>query len=102
MAVSPLESVAGKMEYEVAVIGAGLGDFVILERADDIGGTWRDNTYPGIAVDVPAQAYQFSFELNPGWSRVFAEGSKVKTAPNSDHERLGRVPTDARHLEDVS
>src|SRR5262249_28278868 len=43
-----------------------------------IGGTWRDNTYPGIAVDVPAQAYQFSFELKPDWSRVFAPGAEVK------------------------
>jgi cation diffusion facilitator CzcD-associated flavoprotein CzcO len=79
-------------DYEVVVIGAGLGglgmglalcnagitDFVILERADDIGGTWRDNTYPGIAVDIPAQAYQFSFELNPDWSRAFAPGAEVK------------------------
>jgi cation diffusion facilitator CzcD-associated flavoprotein CzcO len=79
-------------DHEVVIIGAGLGgigmgialreagitDFVILERADDIGGTWRDNTYPGIAVDIPAQAYQFSYELNPEWSRVFARGAEVK------------------------
>ncbi len=79
-------------DHEVAIIGAGLGgigmaialiragidDFVVLERACDIGGTWRDNTYPGIAVDIPAQAYQFSYELNPDWSRVFARGDEVK------------------------
>ena len=79
-------------DHEVAIIGAGLGgigaaialkragieDIVLLERASDIGGTWRDNTYPGIAVDIPAQAYQFSFELNPNWSRVFATGAEVK------------------------
>jgi cation diffusion facilitator CzcD-associated flavoprotein CzcO len=79
-------------DHEVVVIGAGVSgvgmgialrqagitDFVILERAGDIGGTWRDNTYPGLTVDVPAQAYQFSFELNPDWSRVFAAGSEVK------------------------
>ena len=79
-------------DNQVAIIGAGLGgigaaialkregieDFVVLERASDIGGTWRDNTYPGIAVDIPAQAYQFSFELNPGWSRVFDRGAEVK------------------------
>jgi cation diffusion facilitator CzcD-associated flavoprotein CzcO len=79
-------------DYEVAIIGAGLGgigmaialrragidDFVLLERAGDIGGTWRDNTYPGLSVDIPAQAYQFSFELNPDWSRVFAPGREVK------------------------
>jgi cation diffusion facilitator CzcD-associated flavoprotein CzcO len=79
-------------DHQVAIIGAGLGgigaaialkragidDFVVLERASDIGGTWRDNTYPGIAVDIPAQAYQFSFELKPDWSRVFATGAEVK------------------------
>ena len=79
-------------DHEVAIIGAGLGgvgaaialkrsgidELVVLERASDIGGTWRDNVYPGIAVDIPAQAYQFSFELNPDWSRVFATGPEVK------------------------
>ncbi|REE96209.1 flavin-containing monooxygenase [Thermomonospora umbrina] len=62
----------------IALRRAGIEDFVILERADDIGGTWRDNAYPGVAVDVPAQAYQFSFALNPRWSRVFAPGAEVK------------------------
>lgn len=57
---------------------AGIDDFVICERAGDIGGTWRDNTYPGIAVDIPALAYQFSYELKPDWSRFFAEGAEVK------------------------
>ncbi len=79
-------------DHEIAIIGAGLGgigmaialrragfeDFIVLERAADIGGTWRDNTYPGIAVDIPAQAYQFSYELKPDWSRVFARGAEVK------------------------
>lgn len=79
-------------DHEIVIIGAGIGgigmaialrragidDFVLLERGDDIGGTWRDNTYPGIAVDIPAQAYQFSFDLNPNWSRAFAEGHEVK------------------------
>lgn len=62
----------------IALRRAGIEDFVIFERAHDIGGTWRDNVYPGIGVDVPAQAYQFSFELNPDWSRVFARGAEVK------------------------
>jgi cation diffusion facilitator CzcD-associated flavoprotein CzcO len=46
-------------------------DFVIFERAGDVGGTWRDNTYPGIAVDIPVFAYQFSYDLKPDWSRFF-------------------------------
>jgi cation diffusion facilitator CzcD-associated flavoprotein CzcO len=79
-------------DYEVAIIGAGLSglgmgtalkragieDFVIYERAEDIGGTWRDNTYPGVGVDIPTFAYQFSYELKPDWSRVFARGAEVK------------------------
>jgi cation diffusion facilitator CzcD-associated flavoprotein CzcO len=79
-------------DHEVAIIGAGLsglgmgaalrragiGDFVILERAGDVGGTWRDNTYPGIDVDIPTFAYQFSYELKPDWSRLFAKGAEVK------------------------
>jgi cation diffusion facilitator CzcD-associated flavoprotein CzcO len=79
-------------DHHVAIIGAGLSgigmgialrragleDFVIFERAGDIGGTWRDNVYPGIGVDIPAQAYQFSYELKPDWSRVFAKGHEVK------------------------
>ncbi|MFN2495892.1 MAG: flavin-containing monooxygenase, partial [Pseudonocardiaceae bacterium] len=50
----------------------GLTDFVVLERAGDVGGTWRDNNYPGCACDVPAQLYSFSFALNPSWSRNFS------------------------------
>ncbi|WP_269779818.1 flavin-containing monooxygenase [Mycobacterium intracellulare] len=63
----------------IALRRAGIDDVVIFERADDIGGTWRDNTYPGVGVDVPAQGYQFSFELKPDWSRVFAKGAEVKS-----------------------
>ena len=44
---------------------AGCEDFVILEKADDLGGTWRDNTYPGCACDIPSYLYSFSFEQNP-------------------------------------
>lgn len=70
----------------VAVIGSGFGglgaavrlrregvtDFVVLERADAIGGTWRDNTYPGCACDVPSHLYSFSFAPNPEWPRNFS------------------------------
>jgi cation diffusion facilitator CzcD-associated flavoprotein CzcO len=70
----------------VAIIGAGFGglgagirlrrsgltDFVILERAGSVGGTWRDNTYPGCACDVPSHLYSFSFAPNPAWSRSFS------------------------------
>ncbi len=47
-------------------------DFLILEKADDIGGTWRDNTYPGAACDVPSHLYSYSFEPKPDWKHVFS------------------------------
>jgi cation diffusion facilitator CzcD-associated flavoprotein CzcO len=56
---------------------AGQHDFVILEKNDDLGGTWRDNTYPGCACDVPSHMYSFSFELNPAWSRMFAPQREI-------------------------
>jgi cation diffusion facilitator CzcD-associated flavoprotein CzcO len=51
---------------------AGISDFVVLEKADSVGGTWRENTYPGCAVDIPSPIYSFSFNPNPGWTRNFA------------------------------
>ncbi|MEB2310338.1 MAG: NAD(P)/FAD-dependent oxidoreductase [Sorangiineae bacterium] len=56
---------------------AGIEDFTILERAESLGGTWRDNTYPGVACDVPSHLYSFSFEPNPTWSRFFAPQSEI-------------------------
>ena len=57
---------------------AGIHSFTIIERGDEIGGTWRDNTYPGCACDVPSYVYSFSFEQNPDWSRMFAEGPEIQ------------------------
>jgi cation diffusion facilitator CzcD-associated flavoprotein CzcO len=56
---------------------AGYHDFVILEKDDDLGGTWRDNRYPGCACDVPSHMYSFSYELNPDWSRMFAPQAEI-------------------------
>ncbi len=58
---------------------AGRHDFVILEKADGLGGTWWDNTYPGAHVDVPAPVYSFSFAPNPDWSRRFASAPEIQT-----------------------
>jgi cation diffusion facilitator CzcD-associated flavoprotein CzcO len=55
----------------------GREDFVILEKADDVGGTWRDNTYPGCACDIPSHVYSFSFEQNPGWSRAYSPQPEI-------------------------
>jgi cation diffusion facilitator CzcD-associated flavoprotein CzcO len=57
---------------------AGIDDYVILERADAIGGTWRDNHYPGCACDVPAHLYSFSFFPNPDWSRTYAPQPEIR------------------------
>jgi cation diffusion facilitator CzcD-associated flavoprotein CzcO len=78
-------------QTEVAIIGSGFAglcmgiklrqagyeDFVILEKADRLGGTWRDNTYPGCACDVPSYLYSFSFEQNPNWTRMFAPWDEI-------------------------
>ena len=61
----------------IALKKAGYHDFVILEKGNDLGGTWRDNTYPGCACDVPAPLYSYSFELNPSWSRLFAPQQEI-------------------------
>jgi cation diffusion facilitator CzcD-associated flavoprotein CzcO len=56
---------------------AGLDDVVLLERAADLGGTWRDNSYPGAACDVPSHLYSFSFAPNPGWTRSFSPQPEI-------------------------
>ncbi len=55
----------------------GYDDIAVYEKADDIGGTWRDNTYPGIACDVPSHLYNYSFALNPNWSHFFSPGAEI-------------------------
>jgi cation diffusion facilitator CzcD-associated flavoprotein CzcO len=57
---------------------AGHHDFLVLERGDDVGGTWRDNTYPGAASDAPSHLYSYSFALNPSWTRSFARQSEIQ------------------------
>lgn len=57
---------------------AGIYDVSILEKKDKIGGTWRENTYPGVACDVPAHMYTYSFEPNPNWSHRFAHGDEIQ------------------------
>ncbi|MBB4688892.1 flavin-containing monooxygenase [Amycolatopsis jiangsuensis] len=52
-------------------------DFVVLEKATDVGGTWRDNSYPGCACDIPSHMYSFSFEQNPGWSRAYSTQPEI-------------------------
>lgn len=99
------------LDLDVVVLGAGFagigmglqlarqGDvsFLVLERADDVGGTWRDNRYPGVASDIPAHLYSLSFQPKSDWSRVFAPGAEIqeylrecaRSDGLSEHIRLG-------------
>ena len=79
-------------QFDAVIVGAGFGgigaaiqlkrmgydNFVILDREDDLGGTWHVNHYPGLAVDVPTTTYSYFFEPNPNWSRLFSTGNEIK------------------------
>ena len=56
----------------------GNSNFLVLERGSDVGGTWRDNTYPGAACDVPSHLYSYSFALNPDWTRSFSRQPEIQ------------------------
>jgi len=62
----------------IRLIQAGIRDIVILERADSVGGTWRDNRYPGCACDIPSHLYSFSFHLNPDWSHHYSRQPEIR------------------------
>jgi cation diffusion facilitator CzcD-associated flavoprotein CzcO len=92
----------------VAIVGAGFAglglairlrreghdDFVVLERAEEVGGTWRDNTYPGCQCDVPSRLYSLSFAPNPDWSRSFSRQGEIQAYLR----RLARDHGLERHL----
>jgi cation diffusion facilitator CzcD-associated flavoprotein CzcO len=78
--------------YDIVVVGAGLSglgtakalraagreDFVVLERASELGGTWRDNGYPGCACDIPSVLYCYRDEPKPGWTRAYAPPGEIR------------------------
>ncbi|WP_078859660.1 flavin-containing monooxygenase [Streptomyces rubellomurinus] len=70
--VAVIGSGFGGLAAAVRLRRAGITDFVVLERADSVGGTWRDNSYPGCACDVPSHLYSYSFAPNPEWPRSFS------------------------------
>ena len=67
----------------------GLHDFVVLERAGSVGGTWRDNHYPGCACDVPTPLYSFSFAPNPDWSHLYARHEELRAYLEACTDRFG-------------
>lgn len=110
-----------KGDMRVAIIGAGIGgiamayaleqagvsNFTIYEKAAAVGGTWRENIYPGVACDIPSYAYSFTFALNPEWSQSFAPGEEIRqylenTCRQLDLSwriRFGKEVVSARHGE---
>jgi cation diffusion facilitator CzcD-associated flavoprotein CzcO len=110
--------------YEIAIIGAGFSglgmamelrkagqeDFVVLERADDLGGTWRDNTYPGCACDIPSVLYSWTKEQNPDWTTAFAGQPEiwdymrevVSRHGLEPHLRYGQEVLSVRWLDDAA
>lgn len=91
---------------DVAVIGSGFGglaavhrlrqrgirDVVVLERGSTVGGTWRDNHYPGAACDVPSHLYSLSFAPNPGWSRTYSGQPEIQAYLESVADRFDIRP----------
>ncbi|GAA3190066.1 flavin-containing monooxygenase [Nonomuraea roseoviolacea] len=71
---------------------AGYRDFVVLEQAGDLGGTWRDNTYPGCACDVPSHLYSYSSALEPGWPRLFSRQPDIWAYLRRCADRHGVTP----------
>ena len=89
---------------------AGVRDVVVLDRGDTVGGTWRDNTYPGAACDIPSNLYSLSFDLHPDWSRGYPTQAElhdylrgvVARHDLARHLRTGRTVTGARWDEDAA
>ncbi|HUA27314.1 MAG TPA: FAD-dependent oxidoreductase, partial [Streptosporangiaceae bacterium] len=67
----------GGLGMALALERAGIGNFLVLDRADDLGGTWRDNSYPGCACDIASVLYSYSDEQNPSWTRAFARQPEI-------------------------
>lgn len=111
----------GDPQYDVIVVGAGFGgmgaaiqlkkmgyeNILIVDREDDLGGTWHVNHYPGLAVDIPSPTYSYWFEPNPYWSRLYAPGNELKqyadhVADKYDVRRHMRfnTPVDGAHWDE--
>ncbi len=103
MSASPSPMQEKSAPFKIAIIGAGfagicmgirlkqagIDDFVIYERADELGGTWRDNTYPGCACDVPSHLYSFSFDLKKDWPRVYSSWEEIQDYLHLCAEKYG-------------
>ena len=93
-------------EVDTIIVGSGFGglgmgirlareserSFLILERADDVGGTWRDNTYPGVACDIPSHLYSFSFRPKTDWGQFYANGAEIQKYLKDSARQEGLLP----------
>ena len=79
----------GGLGLAIRLKQAGMNDFVVLEKAGDVGGTWRDNTYPGCQCDIPSHLYSFSFAPNPNWTRLFPLQEEIESYLKDVARRFG-------------
>ncbi|HET9625356.1 MAG TPA: NAD(P)/FAD-dependent oxidoreductase [Kofleriaceae bacterium] len=76
----------------IELLRRGITDFVILEKAAGVGGTWRENTYPGAACDIPSHLYSYSFAPNPAWSRAYGGQAEILAYLEQCADRFGLRP----------
>ncbi|MBG6106921.1 NAD(P)/FAD-dependent oxidoreductase [Frigoribacterium sp. CG_9.8] len=105
------------VEVDTIIVGSGMGglgmgirlareterSFLILERAHDVGGTWRDNTYPGVACDIPSHLYSFSYRTKSDWGQFYADGAQIHRYLQDAARQEGLLPhlrfgTDVRQM----
>ncbi|MFN3458376.1 MAG: flavin-containing monooxygenase, partial [Novosphingobium sp.] len=101
-----MTEINGQRRLRYAIIGAGMSgvmaaikllqrgdaDFQVFEKGAELGGTWRDNRYPGLTCDTPSHAYSYSFALNPDWSAYYATGPEIHAYFKGVAERFGVMP----------
>jgi cation diffusion facilitator CzcD-associated flavoprotein CzcO len=111
----PATSNGARSDLRFVVIGAGMAgilaaiklreagfeDFVIYEKADRLGGTWRENEYPGLSCDVPSHLYSYSFAPNPDWSHLFAPGPEIQAYFVNVARRFG-VESSIRYRKEIT
>ena len=76
----------------IKLLERGDTNFIIYEKGDSVGGTWRENTYPGLACDTPAHTYTYSFAYNPDWNAFYATGTEIRAYFESIADRYGLRP----------
>jgi len=82
----------GGLGLAIRLLQSGIDDFLVFERAGDVGGVWRDNTYPGCACDVQSHLYSFSFAPNPDWSHVYSPAAEIHAYLQRCADRFGVRP----------